>query len=246
MTSDTEDLTVGQLVAENPKLLRVFESLGIDYCCGGDLSLGQASDAAGHDQSRVEAILSEALADTTTDEPTADTAWTQLDLMGLVDHIEQTHHQYLTTELPRLAELADKVVNAHGEGHPELLEVRRVLSAIIADMAPHLMKEERILFPIVRQIASATEPTQFHCGSVGNPIRVMRHEHDQVGEMLASLRRITDGYAKPDDACASFEAFYDGLLGFESDTHLHIHKENNVLFPTAVDAEVRMNQIASM
>ncbi len=245
MASESEDRTVGQLVAENPKLIRVFESLGIDYCCGGHLSLGQASDEAGLDQSGVEAILNEALVDTT-DETTADTSWAQLDLMGLVDHIEQTHHQYLTTELPRLAELADKVVNAHGEGHPELLEVRRVLSAIITDMTPHLMKEERILFPIVRQIASATEATQFHCGSVGNPIRVMRQEHDQVGEMLSSLRRITDGYSKPDDACASFEAFYDGLLGLESDTHLHIHKENNVLFPAAVDAEVRMNRIASM
>lgn len=229
--------SVGDMVVEHPGFMRVFERLGIDYCCAGEDSLTEACAKAGRDLGAVEAEL---LAATQTPDGDHGADWASLDTVGLVDHIEATHHRYLVEEMPRLAELADKVVSVHGDNHPELAAIRDILSAFIADMGPHLMKEEQVLFPIVRQLMSATESITFHCGSVANPIRMMRYEHTQVGEMLAEMRRLGDDYTAPDDACASYRAFYDGLEGLETDTHLHIHKENNVLFPSVMEYELSL------
>ncbi len=240
MESARETMSVGQLAAENPSLMALFDKLGVDYCCGGDRSLVDACADSGLTVDEVLTAIQEVVASPST---IANDDWTNLDMLGLVDHIEQTHHRYLTEEMPRLAELAYKVVNVHGGNHPELAAIRGVLSSFIADMDPHLMKEERVLFPIVREIAVATEPTSFHCGSVANPIGMMRYEHEQVGEMLAEMRRLSNGYTPPDDACASFEALYEGLAALEADTHQHIHKENNVLFPSAVDREGELQEI---
>jgi regulator of cell morphogenesis and NO signaling len=158
----------------------------------------------------------------------------------LVDHLEATHHRYLHGELPRLAALARKVEGVHGDRHPELRRVASTFTELHADLEPHLMKEERVLFPMIRELAGATTAPSFHCGSVDNPIRMMLLEHDRAGELLLELRDLTNGYQPPADGCASYQALYRGLEELEADTHLHVHKENNVLFPAVLALEAAL------
>ncbi len=219
------DVTLGDLVVANPAAARLLDTLGLDYCCHGDRSLAAACDAAGLDV----AVVDAALADLDTE---GDTTWATLDAPALAAHIVDTHHRYLHAELPLLEALAAKVVTVHGERHPELTDVHRQVAELRADLEPHLMKEERVLFPAIE--ALATGPAEFPFGSVANPIRVMLMEHDRAGELLVELRAAAGGYAVPDDACASYRALYERLEALELDTHQHIHKENHVLFPAAL------------
>jgi regulator of cell morphogenesis and NO signaling len=152
----------------------------------------------------------------------------------LVDHLEATHHRYLWTELPRLSALVSKVVRVHGERHPELRAVRRRFEVLRAELEPHLATEERVLFPIIRQVVTSSASAALRRGSLGHPILVMLAEHDRAGELLAGLRRLTDGFQPPADGCASYRACYAALADLEADIHLHVHKENNVLFPAIV------------
>jgi regulator of cell morphogenesis and NO signaling len=157
----------------------------------------------------------------------------------LVDHIEQTHHVYLHEELPRLEALSEKVAGVHGARHPELVELRRHCTLLRDDLEPHMARGERVLFPMIRTLATAISPPTFHCGSIANPISVMMREHEQTGELLESIRDLTGGHRAPEDACAGYRELYDALSAVEADIHLHIHKENNVLFPAVVELEHR-------
>lgn len=232
-------ITLGALVDAHPETARELERLGLDYCCGGQRSLADACAGQGLDPA---AVIRE-LAAASTDGAVA--PWAGMRATELVDHIEATHHHYLWAELPRLSALTDKIAGVHGERHPELASVRASFEEIRADLEPHLLKEERILFPMIRELdASATAPA-FHCGTLRNPISVMLREHDAVGELLARLRDLTAGYAVPGDGCASYAACYRGLADLEADTHLHIHKENNVLFPLVLRLEADRGGAAS-
>jgi regulator of cell morphogenesis and NO signaling len=223
--------SLGELVTEHPVLARELERIGLDYCCGGRRSLADACETAGLN---AYAVASELGALSVMGVPAA---WAKLGAVDLVDHIVATHHRYLWSEMPRLAELAAKVASVHGGRRPELLEVQRLLDAIVGDLEPHLTKEERVLFPMISELAASTTVPEFHCGTLANPISVMLREHDQVGELLEDLRRETNGYNVPNDGCASYRSLYDGLAQLESDTHLHVHKENNVLFPMVLRLE---------
>jgi regulator of cell morphogenesis and NO signaling len=132
------------------------------------------------------------------------------------------------------------VLGVHGGRHPELEDVHACLRDIRADLEPHMRKEEQVLFPMIRELARASELPAFHCGTVRNPIAVMLMEHDQVGEVLARMRSLCDGYQPPADACASYVALFAGLEELEEDTRLHVHKENNLLFPAVLDLEARL------
>jgi regulator of cell morphogenesis and NO signaling len=158
-------------------------------------------------------------------------------LVELVDQIEATHHAYLHTELSRLEALAEKVTAKHAVRHPELEEVRSTYAELSEDFTPHLTKEERVLFPMIRELATSPTAPTFHCGSLKNPISMMMLEHDGVGELLEKLRALTNGYQTPANGCASYRALYDGLAELEADTHLHVHKENNLLFPAVIALE---------
>lgn len=236
MTSTTTPIdpgtTLATLVIERPELAARLDMLGLDYCCGGQRTLAAAIAEAGIDaEATVEQLTAIPLRD-------APTEWEGVG--GLVDHLESTHHAYLHEAMPRLVALADKVAGVHGERHPELGEVASLVHAIRDDLDPHLAKEERVLFPMIRQLAVATEPPTFHCGSIENPIIVMLAEHDHVGELLAQLRSTTDAFLVPADGCASYTALYQGLAELEADTHVHVHKENNVLFPMVNELEARL------
>jgi regulator of cell morphogenesis and NO signaling len=227
-----ETMRLGELVNAHPELARELERLGLDYCCRGGRTLGNACSAAGLDKGTVVAGLAAA-----THELGASEDWVNMDAVSLIDHIVATHHAYLWEELPRLSGLMAKVTLAHGLKHPELREVGAAFEELRADLEPHMLKEERVLFPMVKDLATATTPPAFHCGSVRNPISVMMTEHDRAGGLLGRLRDLTQGYAPPADGCASYQACYRGLSELEADTHLHIHKENNLLFPMVVRME---------
>lgn len=218
--------TIGDIVTANPGAARVFERHGIDFCCGGRRLLADACSAAGLDVGAV-------LAELDGGPVYSAEGWARLEPTALVDHIVTTHHAYLHEELPLLDALAEKVLGAHRRRHPELADVRRVVGEIKADLEPHLMKEERVLFPAISAVA-AEGGTELPFGSIANPIRMMMLEHDRAGELLAELRRVTDGYRVPDDGCASFRSLYERLALLEEDIHLHVHKENNVLFPAVL------------
>ena len=226
----SHDPTLAEIVTAQPAAARILERHQLDYCCGGTQRLRTACDAAGVDPDNV-------LAELATLTPQAEPDWATMAPTLLVDHLEATHHAYLHTEFPRLSALAEKVVGVHGSRHPELANVRAAYEELRADLEPHLTKEERVLFPMIRDLARSTFAPDFPCGSLQNPIRVMLTEHDRAGEVLARLRALTAGYATPADGCASYHALYEGLQELETDTHLHIHKENNVLFPAVIALE---------
>jgi len=233
----TAKTTVGQLVAQRPSLSRLFEQLGIDYCCGGRKPLSQACRERGLDPETVLALLDASINGTDrTDErdPGA------MSLTDLADHIVETHHAYLQHELPRLRHMALRVANAHGERLPWTIELAQVVDGFVRELQSHMMKEEQILFPMVRQIDEADGPLEFHCGSLSNPIRVMEAEHQEAGDALATMRTLTSGYTPPADACNTFRALLDGLKQLEADMHQHVHKENNILFPRAMEREAAL------
>ena len=222
----TATRTLGELVAEAPGRAAVLDRLGLDSCCHGQRTLADACTDAGLEQDAVAAELDAAVPEPV-DHPTEPAA--------LADHIEATHHAYLHAELPALDALAAKVVGVHGERHPELAEVHRLVVALRADLEPHLLKEERVLFPAIRALVDGA--SDFPFGTMQNPIRMMSMEHDRAGELLAALRAGAGGYCVPEDGCASYRSLYERLEALEADTHRHIHLENNVLFPAAVALE---------
>lgn len=219
--------TVGELVTERPGRARVFERLGIDYCCGGKRPLSEACAKKELDAATVVAML-EATEEASAGD--AGTDWTQASLAALCDHIVGSHHAYLREELPRLAFLTDKVATAHGNRHAELLDVRDTFAELSAELGIHMLKEEYDLFPACRRLEHG-EPIS--AAALGPPIAVMEDEHAFVGAALERLHELTQGYEPPADACNSYRAMLDGLSTLERDLHEHIHEENNILFPRA-------------
>ncbi|MCP5024976.1 MAG: hypothetical protein GY929_01715 [Actinomycetia bacterium] len=158
-------------------------------------------------------------------------------LVEMVEHLETTHHVYLGEALPRLSALASRVAGSRAEEHPELVEVERLVEELRADLEPHLFKEEHVLFPMIRELAGAASAPQFHCGTLRNPITVMGVEHDRAAELLDTLRTTTGGYEVPADGDEEHRTLYEGLEELEADTRVHMHKENDLLFPAVLEAE---------
>jgi regulator of cell morphogenesis and NO signaling len=227
------DTPIGRWVAEYPATARFLESLQIDYCCHGSQSLSQACASPGLNPTQVLEQLRDHLATCT---PVSEN-WLNRPLTELSAHIEQTHHAYLKSELPRLSELIEKVVNALGVSHPELLTLRSHFADLRAELEPHLMKEERILFPAIRQLEQTATQLHFPFGTVANPIHMMEHEHDHAGDELAKIRHVTNDFQLPSDACTTYRVLFDSLQQLEQDLHQHIHLENNILFPRAMKLE---------
>lgn len=218
--------TIGELVAERPARSRVFEELGIDYCCGGKVSFAQACARRGLQPEAVRQRLAEVDAEGVSD----GTDWAAAPLADLCGHIIATHHAYLRRELPRLGGLLGKLAGVHGDRHPELRDTLAVFEPFAAELLDHMAKEERVLFPLIIWIESGdVEPTPF----VLQPIAVMEAEHDDAGRALAEMRRLTGGYTVPPDGCNTFRAAMAGLADLEANMHTHVHKENNILFPRA-------------
>lgn len=228
---------VGTLVAKDPSYARVFEELQIDYCCHGSTPLATACEQRQLDPEQVLRRLQGSGGS-----PPNTRNWAAAPLTELCDHIEQTHHAYLRKELPRLEQLIAKVAEVHGTRHPELRRVQAVFQELQAELVPHMMKEEQILFPAICRLEAASQPLSLPFGTVENPIRMMEHEHDVAGNALSRLREITNSYQIPRDACNSYCAMLQGLHDLELDLHLHIHKENNILFLRAKAREMELSR----
>lgn len=222
----TPDITVGELVRAVPARSRIFENLGIDYCCGGKIPLAQACQKKGLDPATVVAML--AAFDGAPDHATVNP--NTMTLSELCDHIEQVHHAYLREELPRLDFMTRKVAAVHGEHEPRLHGVRRVFETFQAEIAAHIQEEDEQIFPAIRQWESGEQARGQVPASLNESFGKLEAEHDKAGSALARFKELTDNYAPPDWACNTFRALYDGLAQLEENMHQHVHKENNVLF----------------
>ena len=231
----TAETPLAGLISRSPGLAEEFERLGLDFCCYGDRPLAKACAAAG--VPLVAALEAVTRAGSGHDQERG-VNWPQLRLVDLVDHIEDVHHRHLHLELPSLVVLAAKVLAAHGERHPELSRLEALVSDLREEIVPHLALEERVRFPAIRELAAGH--TGFQFGSVVNPVAGMMSDHETVGEILHEMRQLTSGYTVPDDACHSFLRLYERLSALESDTHVHVMKENSFLFPRAVELEAAL------
>ena len=230
----TATKTVRELAVEVPNATRVFEELGIDYCCGGDRPLEEACASANLAVGDVLRALEQG-SDASASVTACD--WNTTSLGELVDHIVNKHHTFVKSETPRLQRLIAKVAGVHGQNHPELQQVETAFSELADELAAHMLKEERILFPYVKQMAGGAGCSPSCFGTVQNPIRVMMLEHDNAGEKLREIRWATNNYKLPTDACVSYSSLFAALVEFEQDLHQHIHLENNILFPRVVRME---------
>ncbi len=232
--SDTlyAERTVGQLVAEQPERALVFERLGLDYCCGGQRRLSDACESEGLDLNSVLHDLESC--DSTAVAPNTD--WTKTSLTQLADHIEQTHHAYLREALPRISSLIEKVVRAHGENDSRLQTLQTVFSKFREGIEAHLTKEEKMVFVLCRKLDTITERPHLHSRSGRGPFSDTISEHDDAGRELEQMRTLTDGFSPPTTACNTYRALLHALKELETDTHLHVHKENNILFLKAEKA----------
>ena len=221
----TAATTIGTIVAERPSTARVFELVGIDYCCGGARALAVACAEQDVDPQRVLDVLT--LVAGTQPRTAAERDWTRASTKELVDHIVGTHHAFLRRELPRLTGIVATVTRAHGEAHPELPRVQEAFAALRDDLLPHLDEEEKDVFPLLLQSSKASPD------SLRVAVKRLRHDHDEAGSALKSLRSLTKGYEIPDDACALYTQMMEGLLALERDLHAHVHLENNALLPRA-------------
>jgi regulator of cell morphogenesis and NO signaling len=231
--------TVRELAVNEPGATRVFERLKIDYCCGGGKTIEEACAVAGVKTEDIWQLLAEAnKAQAKNDEPVN---FQTAPLTELIGYILDKHHIFTKEEMERLTALTEKVCSVHGENHPELQRVKLLFHNLCEDLKPHMFKEEQMLFPyIIRMEAAAIlqqnlTPPPFV--TVRNPVRMMMSEHDTAGDLLRELRAVTSNYTTPQDACISYKTLYQALEAFEQDLHQHIHLENNILFPRAVEVE---------
>ncbi len=230
---------VKDIVLQMPAAAKVFEQLGLDYCCRGAERLDEACHAAGLDVNEVVRSLETTAATTSGEHEAMD--WSAQPLANLMGHIVKKHHTFCRQEVARLEPLLDKVIAAHGASHPELRRIKSVFFGLSKELLMHLVKEEQTLFPyIARMEEAAARGIPFPrpaFGTVQNPVRMMVLEHDNSAAALHEIRKLTGNYQLPPDACNSYGTLYERLRSFESDIHQHVHLENNVLFPRAVAME---------
>ncbi len=232
--------TVREIALEAPQTTRIFEQFKIDYCCGGRMPLAEACQAVGADFALVSQKLESLFSadDENKDYPERKAP------SDLIDYIIGKHHVYTTAEIARLTPLMEKVSRKHGDHHRELLNLHVVFNALAEDLTLHMRKEEMVLFPFIKRMEESLRAGLSvelpHFRTVQNPVRMMLAEHDAAGDFLRQMRELTDDYSVSPEACPSFKALYSGLEDLEKDLHRHIHLENNVLFPQAIEMEVKI------
>jgi len=231
--------TVREIAIEQPGSTRVFEKLGIDYCCGGDRPLAQACHAAGVPVAEVVRSLEQIEA--SSQQPAESYDWQSEPLALLITHIVNTHHVFTREELEGIEPLLAKVCSVYGASRPELLQIHSLFGELKRELLLHMMKEENILFPYITQmekaISAGLPAPRPMFGTVRNPIGMMMNEHDGAGDVLRRVRQLSDNFNPPSDACVSYQTLYRRLQELEKDLHQHIHLENNLLFPRSIEME---------
>lgn len=222
----TETTTITDIASALPASVRVFQRHGIDFCCGGKKPLSVACRERGLSFMEITTAIEASTAAGTGQQ----WDWSREPLRALIDHIVTTYHEPLREELPRLEAMASKVAEVHGDRAPNFTRVRETVAALSAELVAHMRKEERVLFPAIDAIEAGRQAML----PISAPIAIMEDEHEHAGALLAELRALTDGYEPPDWGCATVRALYHGLAELESAMQLHVHLENNVLFPRAL------------
>jgi regulator of cell morphogenesis and NO signaling len=231
-------MKVKEIAKQLPASVRLFEEYGIDYCCGGGKSLAEACAAA---KQPIDEVLEklEKLNNIVADSDL--TLWEREPLSDLVHHIVEVHHGFVRREIPRLKLLIEKVGSRHADSHPELTSLNLNFGFIAEELMNHMLKEEQVLFPYIERLQAsketATAPPPAVFGSVARPVECMMREHDLAASMLQEIRELTRDYLPPQGACPTYRAMLNGLHEFERDLHRHVHLENNILFPKAIELE---------
>lgn len=233
--------TIGQIVAKDYRKAQVFKSLGIDFCCGGKKTIAEVCERKGLDPAEVERQLEAVKGEATNSE----NDFQNWDLGFLSDYIINTHHRYVRDNMQFILEIAQKVARVHGDRHPELVKVAHLFEAIGNDLTLHMAKEEKILFPFIKELAQVYNSggmlPSANFGKISIPIQVMDSEHEQVGGDFETIRTITANYTLPPDACNSYTILFKKLEEYENDLHRHVHLESNILFPKAIQLEKELS-----
>lgn len=236
-----DEETIGEIVTRDYRKAQAFKKLEIDFCCGGKKTLAEVSAQKGIS---IQKIKEELELVENSEASSGELDFDKLPIDFLSDYVINTHHEYCRENIPFITELAQKVARVHGESHPELTKVRELFEGVGSDLSQHMMKEERIVFPYVKELVSVKKLggnlTEKPFGNVSNPIRAMDLEHEQAGKDLAEIRAITSNYVLPTDACNSYIILYKKLEEFEDDLHKHVHLESNIIFPKAIKLEIEL------
>jgi len=231
----TENKTVAEAVSENIKTAHVFKKHGIDFCCGGGVSIEKACERKGIDYTELKEEL------LNVDQVSRAYDYNTWALDFLVDHIQNIHHTYVEESIPLILQYANRVAEVHGHHYTEVIEINNLFIEVANELAAHLKKEELILFPYIKQLVKiekeGAKVDAPHFGTVKNPVHMMEVEHEKAGDVFKEIARLTNNYTPPEEACNTFRALYAKLDEFEQDLHQHIHLENNILFPKAIELE---------
>lgn len=238
---DLQLRTVADLVTENIKTAHVFKKYGIDFCCGGGVTIQKACEKANINYEELESDLLHV-----DNAVTGGHNYNSWPIEFLTDHIINIHHAYVAENIPLLLQYSNRVVKVHGHHYTELHEINDLLTVVAGELSAHMKKEELILFPFIKKLVKAksegADIPDTHFGTVDNPIKMMEAEHEEAGEILRKIAKLSNNYTPPPGACNTYRAFFAKLDEFEQDLHQHIHLENNILFPKTLQLEKEMRK----
>lgn len=237
------ELTLSEIVKDDFHAASVFEKFNLDFCCRGNKTIAEACDIKGVDSNTV---LNE-LQNIKRNDEVFESKYNEWDLDFLIDYVINNHHSYVRKMIPEISLHADKVASVHGQNHPEMVEVKDKFNVVYKDLQQHMLKEEQILFPVIKQMVNVRKSNSKgehpFFGTVKNPIRMMEAEHQAAGDELYEIRKLTNNYNPPEDACSTFKVLLKELKEFEEDLHKHVHLENNILFPKSIILEEELIMI---
>lgn len=232
-----EQPTIGEYVAQDFRSAAVFSKYGIDFCCKGNRTIEEACEKNNLNFSQIEKEVTQLLE--TKSDGAIDFKFWPSDL--LIDYIEKTHHRFVEEKSAALIPFLDKLCKVHGQSHPELFEITELFKGCAGELAQHMKKEELILFPFIKKMDNAIRTgrqiEQPHFGTVENPIAMMKEEHEAEGDRFVKIAELTNNYTPPSDGCSTYKVTFAMLQEFEQDLHKHIHLENNILFPRAIEMQ---------
>ena len=234
----TKDSIVGEVVAMDYHAASIFKFHNIDFCCKGGRSIEEVCSTNNIDAD----VLVGKLSETMQEKAASETDYGSWELDLLADHIEKKHHKYVEQKIPELEAYLNKIAKVHGDRHPELIEIQQLFKASVGELTVHMKKEEFILFPYVKKMMNNPTQEKPPFGTVENPIQMMQNEHDNEGERFRKIAALSNNYTPPADACTTYKVAFAMLKEFEEDLHLHIHLENNILFPKAIEKEKALNE----
>ncbi len=235
-----QQLTLSQIVAKNFRAAAILEKYGLDFCCNGNKQFNTACSEKGLS---TEQIFNE-LQNSSSSSPQDSLKFNNWELDFLVDYIVNNHHKYVTESIPVISAHTNKVAAVHGKNHPENIEIAKIFSAVYKELKQHMMKEEEILFPYIKYLVKVknkeSKAERPYFSTIANPIKMMEAEHTSAGDSLFNIRKLTDNYSLPPDACTTYAMCYKELKEFEEDLHKHVFLENSILFPKAIELEEKI------